>query len=437
MRRILLLLTAAMLISVSSAFAADPVPVTNIILKENSVTLAVGKTLAEKPTVEPKNATDKSLNWYSSDEKVAVVKEGRITAKQEGSAVITAEAADGSGVTASMEVRVVIPAEKIILSVTDQLSLPEAYAWRLTAQVEPEDVTIRELIWSSSDERIVTVNEYGTVTAVSPGSAVVTVEAADGCGAKAALKVRVEKFDMIFESMEPQRVEYEITVGSHRIRGKVKTGCISIDELDYSITILGAPNSDRIDVTPVKAGADVLTITGSGKDVELKVFVSPTVFPESGAAPLTEGDRENAEILVLRLPWSTSLPEAQRILESQGKKLKSPVQRNDYLRAMIEGEVAFANCTATRTALDFSYTQGMSNYRSVNNLFRGVFYFDPKTSFEQIRLAVRSVYGLDEGEAGEDSCVWKKDDIQITLTRKEKYTALEIEQTATDAFFTE
>lgn len=50
----------------------------------------------------------------------------------------------------------------------------------LTATVAPEDATDKTVTWSSSDEKIVTVDASGSTTAVAVGTATVTVKTADG-----------------------------------------------------------------------------------------------------------------------------------------------------------------------------------------------------------------------------------------------------------------
>ncbi len=58
--------------------------------------------------------------------------------------------------------------------------LEEGRTVQLTAQVEPENVTNNAVTWSSSDENVATVNETGLVTAVSAGTAEITVTTGDG-----------------------------------------------------------------------------------------------------------------------------------------------------------------------------------------------------------------------------------------------------------------
>ncbi|MDO4413488.1 MAG: S-layer homology domain-containing protein [Erysipelotrichaceae bacterium] len=60
----------------------------------------------------------------------------------------------------------------------------------LAAAVQPEDAENKNVIWTSSDEEYVTVDESGKVTALKPGKAVITVTTEEG-GYKAECEVRV------------------------------------------------------------------------------------------------------------------------------------------------------------------------------------------------------------------------------------------------------
>ena len=72
------------------------IPVTGIALDKSAMTLKIGETLALVAVVTPDNATDKSMAWRSSNEAVATVNGGVITAKAPGKAEITAVTNDGA-----------------------------------------------------------------------------------------------------------------------------------------------------------------------------------------------------------------------------------------------------------------------------------------------------------------------------------------------------
>lgn len=88
--------------------------VTKIIFnKNNKYDVDYGKSITLKASVEPSDASIKTIKWKSSNTKVLTVnKKGKVTAKGLGSAVITASAIDGSGVKVSHNVSVNIPLNK-------------------------------------------------------------------------------------------------------------------------------------------------------------------------------------------------------------------------------------------------------------------------------------------------------------------------------------
>lgn len=97
---------------------ADPTPtptpsvvkVSSVSLNPSSLSLTKkGQTAQLSASVSPSNATNKSINWSSSNNNVATVSNGVVTAVGNGSATITATAADGSGKRASCSVTVNIP----------------------------------------------------------------------------------------------------------------------------------------------------------------------------------------------------------------------------------------------------------------------------------------------------------------------------------------
>ena len=85
----------------------ETVPVSGVALNKTSTSISVGNSEKLTATVKPENATDKTLNWASSDTSVATVApDGTVTAVKAGAATITATAADGSGKSATCTVTV-------------------------------------------------------------------------------------------------------------------------------------------------------------------------------------------------------------------------------------------------------------------------------------------------------------------------------------------
>ncbi|MCM6793027.1 Ig-like domain-containing protein [Pediococcus pentosaceus] len=75
---------------------ADTVAVTGVTMSQKTASIKVGETTKLTATVAPDNATNKAVNYKSSNEKIATVApDGTVTAVAEGSANITATAVDG------------------------------------------------------------------------------------------------------------------------------------------------------------------------------------------------------------------------------------------------------------------------------------------------------------------------------------------------------
>lgn len=141
-------------------------------LKMDTPVLNVGSKTKLIATVKPDNTYDKSLKFTSSDEKVALVDEsGTVTAVSVGTAVITATASDGK-TTAEYDVKVMVFAEKVELSV-NEITLEKGVEYTLEAKVLPENTTEKDITWLTSDEKIATVSKDGKIKAVSGGTVVI------------------------------------------------------------------------------------------------------------------------------------------------------------------------------------------------------------------------------------------------------------------------
>lgn len=84
-----------------------PILVTGVTLNKSELALYTGGSATLTATVQPDDATNKAVNWSSSNEAVATVDtNGKVTAVGEGNATITATAADGSNISATCTVTV-------------------------------------------------------------------------------------------------------------------------------------------------------------------------------------------------------------------------------------------------------------------------------------------------------------------------------------------
>ena len=163
----------------------EAVPATGVTLSETALSLHPTEKATLTAAVAPENTTD-TLVWTSSNDAVATVKDGVVTAKSEGTATITA-ACGSAKAECVVTVLPPIPATGVTLDKA-ALKLYEGDAAKLTAMVKPEDTTDKTIVWTSSDKTIATVKD-GAVTAVKAGTATITA----ACGeAKATCAVTVK-----------------------------------------------------------------------------------------------------------------------------------------------------------------------------------------------------------------------------------------------------
>ena len=180
----------------------QPIPVESVTISGNGVSdgklsLKVGASAQLTATVKPDNATNKTVSWDSSDNSVAKVSDGKVTALKAGTATITATAGDISSLITVTVADVPVPVTSVSVSgdgVSDgKLSLKSGASVQLTATVKPDNATDRKVTWTSSDSSVANVMGTGVVTAGSKaGKATVTATAG---GKSASVEVTVEAQD--------------------------------------------------------------------------------------------------------------------------------------------------------------------------------------------------------------------------------------------------
>lgn len=145
-------------------------PVNRISLTASAKSVAVGDTLSLTPAYQPENATLRQVKWTSGDERIATVDEnGNVTGVKRGNVRIVATAADGSNIRTNISVQVTQPAGEITLDKTE-ITVDAGRNTMLRATVLPKDANDKNVLWSSSDPSIATVNGQGRVTGVALGT---------------------------------------------------------------------------------------------------------------------------------------------------------------------------------------------------------------------------------------------------------------------------
>ena len=158
------------------------VGVSGITLNKTALNLTIGASESLVATISPSNATNKDVEWTSSNTNVATVDTtGKVTGVSAGSATITVKTKDGAKIaTCNVTVKnSVIPVTGVTLNKT-ALNLVTGASESLVATISPSNATNKNVEWTSSNTNVATVDTTGKVKAISTGSAIITVKTKDG-----------------------------------------------------------------------------------------------------------------------------------------------------------------------------------------------------------------------------------------------------------------
>lgn len=156
--------------------------------------LPLGKSRSLEAQVVPSHASDRTILYASSDERVAAVsKRGKITAQGLGQCVITLQSRQNPEIILACQVTVVNPVTSVSLDVEKNASLWVGETYQLAPAYEPADASYPAFTYLSKNEKVATVDAQGLVTAVGRGTATLVVKAADGSGQSAQCRLTVRQ----------------------------------------------------------------------------------------------------------------------------------------------------------------------------------------------------------------------------------------------------
>ena len=294
------------------------VEVSSVELNKTELSLAKGASETLIATVNPADATNKTIIWDSRDASVASVDgDGKVTALAGGTTVITAMA---SGKVASCTVTVSVPVESLSLDQTS-VTLAENESITLTATVGPADATDKTVTWSSSNPAIATV-EDGKVTAIKEGSATITAKAGEK---SATCQVTVKKSAIPVESISLDQTSLSLISGeSERLTATVKPDNATDKTVTWSSSNTSVVDVDqRGEVRAYESGTAVITAKAGDKSATCTVTVTVPVDRitlDRAAVSLKVGESvkltatiKPADATDKTITWSSSNPAVAKV----------------------------------------------------------------------------------------------------------------------------
>lgn len=229
-----------------------------ITLSESNVSLKKGSEYQLSVNVTPTNT---KLIYSSSNEAVATVKNGKIKAIGDGTAIITVK--DSTG-TVSKQCTVTVGNKSITLNRTSA-TINKGSSVTLTAQTTG---SFNDVIWTSSDTSVAYVKD-GVVSGISAGTAIITAKDKEG-DVKATCKITVNNVASSSRISLSNKTG-NLTVGKTLYVSAVSTSALTWSSSDNSIAMV-----DNGFITAVSEGTAVITAEDKSGNVS---FCTITVSP--------------------------------------------------------------------------------------------------------------------------------------------------------------
>ena len=270
------------------------IPVTNLKLNKTSLNLFEGDSETIIATIEPSNATNKVVSWSSNNSNIAIVNNGKITAKSIGTATITAKVGNISK-TCTVKVN---KKEIHITDITPVIiasGVGKDKKFQIVTKVSPENTTDDKTIaYNSSNNSIATIDQNGFITVKSAGTVNFTVRTKNG--SIMTFVPYTFTSDDFYEEKEKVTLKFRdqsmnVTEGN---RALIFYTLTPVDAKNVKITWkssnenIAKANSDGT-VTGLKAGKVIITAEVDGGN---KATINVNVIAKSGT---TSKDNNNVK----------------------------------------------------------------------------------------------------------------------------------------------
>jgi len=303
-------------------------------IKVGKTTLGIGERISISASVSPSNACNTYVDLSSSDEEVIEIRGDELVAVGYGTATITGESFNGKTRTVTITVKE-IKADSVSIAspIPSDQTVYIGDSLELSASINPENVDDPSIVWSSSNEKIATVDQNGHVKTLAKGEVTIYAKAANGVTGKKTLAVK-EKF---VESVELSEVSLDLLLHeTHTLVTTVTPADATFPEITWSSSDSSvAEVSENGTVFAIGCGSAVITATSTnGITASVPVSVTEIIaerikiiggsqfYPNESAILTADIYPENTTIK--DVVWSSNDPTIANIDENGNLKCLAP-----------------------------------------------------------------------------------------------------------------
>ena len=310
-----------------------------IVINKEEVKIDLSERRTEKVEViiEPEDASNKEIKIDNSNERVATIDgEGKITAKENGETELTFKTANG--IEKKLKVKVETSATGVKLDKNYvQLDLSKNKQSIIKATIEPSTASNKEVTYTSSNERVATVDKNGKITAKGNGEANIIARTSNGKEAvckvevqTVATKINMDK-NVSIDLSKSKEKKITIEVEPRDAKNKpvmIRSSNEEVATIDSNGTIKAKKNGTAT-ITAQIAGTDIV------ETCKVTVTTSPTGLKLSKTNVSLDMSEKKTEKLIAEVQPATS----------SNKKVKWTNGNSNIVYISASGE------TATVTAL--------------------------------------------------------------------------------------
>ncbi|MDO5436325.1 MAG: Ig-like domain-containing protein, partial [Clostridia bacterium] len=250
--------------------------------------LLMGSNTVVNATCQPKDASDRKYGIEVTDpEMIQVQGTNKNTLKplQTGECDLRVYSVQNPEIGVQYHALILMPVNSIDIIAAEKI-VPVGGSRQLAYAVQPDDASIQEVTWSSSDTRIATVDENGLVTGVKRGRVNIRATAVDGSGKSRSMQIEVQQTPTEIKLNKTEvsvKVKHNTQLTPTVLPKEVNNKSVTWASSDESIATVSSNGSVR----GVKAGTcDIICISKSDPDVQAVARV--TVIQPATSVAFTE-----------------------------------------------------------------------------------------------------------------------------------------------------